>query len=59
MTILRVNNFEDHRNIRVSPGTTIKIEVDGTEVYSHVVTQGKDANVVFQLQEIEPVEVPE
>ena len=60
MTILKVNNFEDHRNVRVGPGTTVKIEIEGTEVYSHVVNSGKDANIAFQLQEIEPTpEVPE
>lgn len=61
MTILEVKNYEDHRNVKVAPGTTVKIEIDGEEVYSHVVSQGKDANIAFQLQEIEPkaTEVPE
>ena len=53
MTIT-VNDYEDKRNVTIKAGTTIEIKIGETVVYSHTVTADKNANIAFQLQEVEP-----
>ena len=47
-----INNYEDHRNVTIEAGQTIEIKIDGVVVYIHTITEGKKANIAFQLQEI-------
>lgn len=58
MTILSINNHEDHRNITVDSGTVVEIKIDGNVVYTKTVTAGKNANIAFQLQEVNPPKEP-
>jgi len=52
--ILSINNYEDERNVTVDAGTVIEIKIDGNIVYTHTVTAGKNGNIVFRLQEVNP-----
>ena len=55
MMTIKTNNYEDHRNVTVPSGTTVEIKLGGTVVYTHVVSTGKNANIAFQLQEVEEI----
>ncbi len=57
MTI-KVNNYEDHRNVTIEAGQVIEIKIDSVVVYTHTITQNKNANIAFQLQEVEPPKPP-
>lgn len=51
---IKLNNYEDHRDVTLEAGMRIEIKIDTTVVYGHTVTTGKNANVAFQLQEVDP-----
>lgn len=53
MTIT-VNDYEDKRNITIEAGQVFEVKIDGNVVYSHTITAGKNANIAFQLQEVNP-----
>ena len=56
--VITVINYEDHRNVTIEAGQSVEITIDGNVVYAHTVTAGMNANIAFQLQEVNPPKEP-
>lgn len=56
---ITTNNHEDHRNVTITEGMTIEIKIGENVVYTRTVTAGKNANIAFQLQEVNPPKITE